>query len=66
MIQSFETFDVGFKRAAERRAGKLCGLTEAELARKGGRYFDGDRREAPRDARKTSAVPGQSSCLAIS
>ncbi|SCW76566.1 Nucleotidyltransferase domain-containing protein [Rhizobium mongolense subsp. loessense] len=56
----FETFDMGFKRAAEGRAEELCRLTESELARKGGRYFHGDRREAPFDARKTSAIPGRS------
>lgn len=54
----FEAFDAGFKHAAEGRPGELLRLTEAELARKGGRYFDGDCREAPLDARKTSAVPG--------
>ncbi|TDW34871.1 hypothetical protein EV128_103144 [Rhizobium azibense] len=56
----FDTFDVGFKCAAEGRAAEFCRLTEAELARKSGRYFDGDRRETRLDARKTSAVPGRS------
>jgi hypothetical protein len=48
-------FDEAFRRLfAEGRADLLIAFAEAELGRHGGPLFEGDRREAPVDARRSS------------
>jgi hypothetical protein len=48
-------FDEGFRRLfAEGRADLLIAFAEAELGHHGGPLFEGDRREAPVDARRSS------------
>jgi hypothetical protein len=51
-----EKFVRAFRRAADGDAGPLLALAESELARHGGRYFAGFRRDAPLEAR-TPAPP---------
>jgi hypothetical protein len=48
-------FDEAFRcLLAEGRADLLIAFAEAELGRHGGALFEGDRREAPVDARRSS------------
>ncbi len=53
-----ERFDAAFRLAAAGQAGALVALAHDELALQGGPLFNGDRRDAPSDARGQGGLPG--------
>jgi hypothetical protein len=52
-----EAFDAAVRDASAGDAGPLLALGDGELMRHGGRYFDGDKRLAPREARLKLSDP---------